>query len=92
MNKTPEGVIHYSDRGIQYCSSEYTRILLGNGMRISMTEENHCYENAVAERINGILKDEYMPDSTFKDFYEAKKHVPKLWNCITLTASLFTGS
>jgi transposase InsO family protein len=71
--KTPEGVIHHSDRGIQYCSNEYTRILLGNSMIISMTEENHCYENAMAERVNGILKDEYMLDSTFKNFYEAKK-------------------
>jgi hypothetical protein len=42
-----------------------------------MTEENHCYENAMAERVNGILKDEYLLDSTFKDFSMAKKHVPR---------------
>jgi len=38
-----------------------------------MTEENHCYENAMAERINGILKDEYLLDITFKDFAHAEK-------------------
>ncbi|MDR2042305.1 MAG: integrase core domain-containing protein, partial [Tannerella sp.] len=71
--KSPEGVIHHSDRGIRYCSNEYTKILLTSRMRISMTEENHCYENALAERVNGILKDEYMLDSTFKDLRMAKK-------------------
>jgi transposase InsO family protein len=69
--KNPEGVIHHSDRGIQYCSNEYIKILRKHKMCISMTEENHCYENAMAERINGILKDEYMLDSTFKDFHMA---------------------
>jgi transposase InsO family protein len=69
----PEGVIHHSDRGIQYCSSAYTKILLQHRMIISMTEENHCYENAMAEGVNGILKDEYMLDSTFKGGHIAKK-------------------
>jgi transposase InsO family protein len=69
----PAGVIHHSDRSIQYCSSEYTKILLKHRMVISMTEENHCYENAMAERVNGILKDEYMLDSTFKGGHIAKK-------------------
>jgi putative transposase len=54
-----EGVIHHSDRGIQYCSHEYVRQLESGGFRISMTEENHCYENSKAERLNGILKQEY---------------------------------
>jgi transposase InsO family protein len=71
--KDPEGVIHHSDRGIQYCSNEYTKILCKEKMIISMTEENHCYENAMAERVNGILKDEYLLDSTFKDFRIATK-------------------
>jgi len=60
-----EGVIHHSDRGIQYCSKGYTELLKNAGIRISMTEENHCYENATAERINGILKQEYGLDETF---------------------------
>jgi transposase InsO family protein len=61
----PEGVIHHSDRGIQYCCKEYVEILNRNKMEISMTEENHCYENAIAERVNGILKDEFLLDAKF---------------------------
>ena len=53
------GVIHHSDRGIQYCSAAYVEKLKRGGFRISMTEANHCYENSKAERLNGILKDEY---------------------------------
>ena len=53
------GVIHHSDRGCQYCCGAYVRLLAGHGCRISMTEENHCYENGRAERLNGILKQEY---------------------------------
>jgi len=60
-----EGLIHHSDRGIQYCSNAYTTLLKKHKIRISMTEENHCYENAKAERVNGILKGEYGLDSTF---------------------------
>jgi len=66
-------LIHHSDRGIQYCSKDYIKILEGNKIQISMTEENHCYENAMAERVNGILKDEYLLDRTFKDFKHAEK-------------------
>jgi putative transposase len=51
--------IHHSDRGCQYCSHDYVRGLTGRGLSVSMTEENHCAENAVAERLNGILKQEY---------------------------------
>lgn len=61
----PRGVIHHSDRGLQYCSKGYTQLLRNAGIRISMTEENHCYENATAERVNGILKQEYGLDETF---------------------------
>lgn len=52
--KSCKGLIHHFDRGIQYCSNEYTQKLIKKGINISMTEENHCYENAVAERVNGI--------------------------------------
>lgn len=57
----PEGArpIHHSDRGTQYCSREYLLILSERGLPISMTEKNHCAENALAERMNGILKGEY---------------------------------
>ena len=58
--------IHHSDRGSQYCSYQYTKRLFDRDLSISMTEENHCYENAKAERVNGILKDEYFLDIKFK--------------------------
>jgi transposase InsO family protein len=64
---------HHSDRGVQYCSHDYVNILKKNKIEISMTEENHCYENAIAERVNGILKDEYLLDRTFKDLNHAQK-------------------
>jgi putative transposase len=51
------GLIHHSDRGLQYCSNQYVEQLQKHKILISMTEENHCYENALAERVNGILKD-----------------------------------
>jgi putative transposase len=56
------GLIHHSDRGIQYCSKEYTDLLNKQGISISMTENSDPLENAIAERINGILKDEYLND------------------------------
>lgn len=63
----PEGrhPIHHSDRGCQYCCHEYVGMLRGAGMGVSMTEELHCYENAKAERVIGILKGEYELDQTF---------------------------
>jgi len=53
------GTIHHSDRGSQYCCHEYVQRLEAAGVGISMTQENHCYENSQAERLNGILKQEY---------------------------------
>jgi len=51
--------IHHSDQGSQYCCHEYVNRLRERGLPISMTESNHCAENALAERMNGILKQEY---------------------------------
>ncbi len=51
--------IHHSDQGSQYCCHEYVQRLEAGGLAISMTESNHCAENALAERMNGILKQEY---------------------------------
>lgn len=64
--------IHHSDRGCQYCCHAYVDLLRGQDISISMTEANHCYENAKAERINGILKQEYGLDQTFKTKDQAK--------------------
>lgn len=66
-------LIHHSDRGIQYCSKDYVSLLHENKITISMTEENHCYENAIAERINGILKQEYNMEGSFKTYSQAIK-------------------
>ncbi len=64
--KELSGLIHHSDRGFQYCSNPYTEFLTNNGIKISMSEKGNPYENAVAERINGILKEEFMLGDTFK--------------------------
>jgi putative transposase len=58
--------IHHSDRGCQYCSHEYVQQLQERGLGISMTEADHCAENALAERVNGILKQEYGLGASFK--------------------------
>ncbi len=67
-----QGLIHHSDRGAQYCSKQYVAELKKCKIEISMTEENHCYENAVAERVNGILKDEFYLDQCFFNTGHAK--------------------
>jgi len=54
-----EPLIHHSDRGLQYCSNEYQNLLSQNAIKSSMTEKYDPYENAIAERINGILKQEF---------------------------------
>ena len=54
------GLIHHSDRGVQYCSYEYVKLLQDNNIIISMTENGDPLENATAERVNGIIKQEYL--------------------------------
>lgn len=58
--QTSHPLIHHSDRGLQYCSSEYQRVLSTNDIRPSMTDGYDCYQNALAERVNGILKQEFL--------------------------------
>jgi transposase InsO family protein len=77
------GVIHHSDRGIQYCCSAYVKRLKRGRFRISMTEVNHCYENGKAERLNGILKQEYGLGDSFLSKSDARRAVNeavKLYN------------
>jgi transposase InsO family protein len=64
-------MIHHSDRGVQYCSFDYVRNLKENKIGISMTEKGDPYENAMAERINGILKTEFKLHKLFKTHHEA---------------------
>ena len=58
--RSKKELIHHSDRGVQYCSTDYVKLLQENNIEISMTESGDPLENAVAERINGIIKGEYM--------------------------------
>lgn len=71
----PEGEkpIHHSDRGSNYCSHRFVDMLTANGCEVSMTEVDHCAENALAERVNGILKQEYGMGQKFP----TKKHARK---------------
>jgi len=70
-------LIHHSDRGFQYCSPIYTQALESNKVRVSMTTKYDPYENAVAERVNGILKNEFLLDQTFYDEKQAQKEVKR---------------
>lgn len=75
---------HHSDRGSQYCSYQYTKELKKHQVKISMTENGNCYENAVAERINGILKHEFNLYATFKTTKQVQKTLKqavKIYNC-----------
>lgn len=67
--------IHHSDRGSQYCCGDYIQLLEAHDLKVSMTEENHCYENAKAERLNGILKQEYELGATLRNIDQARKMV-----------------
>lgn len=68
-------ILHHSDRGLQYCSRIYIDELRRNNCQISMTQDGSPYDNAVAERINGILKDEFYCDEKFDSFEQAKNHI-----------------
>jgi len=71
--KGPERPIHHSDRGCQYASHAYVRAVERAGLTMSMTEKNHSAENALAERVNGILKQEYWLDSNFENRRQAQQ-------------------
>jgi transposase InsO family protein len=73
--------IHHSDRGIQYCSREYVRLLEQNNIVISMTENGDPLENAIAERVNGIIKIEYLKGHLYNSMKELEE---KLSQVITL--------
>ena len=67
-------LIHHSDRGVQYCCDAYVKLLLDKKIKISMTENGDPLENAIAERVNGILKQELL-EERFPDFLTAQKNV-----------------
>ena len=73
-NLNAKKLIHHSDRGCQYCCADYVGILKKNHMRISMTQSGDPLENAIAERVNGILKEELL-ESNYNTFQAAQKSI-----------------
>jgi len=83
LKTAPEQLVHHSDRGIQYCSNSYVKLLQDYEIQISMTENGDPLENAVAERINGIIKEEYLHNyqvSSIKEAKELLEAVVELYN------------
>ena len=72
-----EGLIHHSDRGVQYCSGEYTALLEQHGIRISMTQNSQPLDNPKAERINGIIKGEFLDNYNLRGLNDAREGVRK---------------
>jgi transposase InsO family protein len=62
---------HHSDRGVQYCSKEYVKLLQDKNIQISMTENGDPLENDIAERVNGIIKEEYLDNYQISNVSQA---------------------
>ena len=75
-----KGLIHHSDRGCQYCCEKYVKLLQDNGIEISMTQDGDPRDNAIAERVNGILKTEWLYDDHFICFEDAYRRVAEVIN------------
>jgi putative transposase len=73
-NPNRAGLIHHSDRGVQYCCDKYVKLLTDKGIKISMTENGDPLENAIAERVDGILKQELL-DEVFPNFKIAQEEI-----------------
>lgn len=71
------GLIHHSDRGVQYCSDAYVDLLQQHGIKISMTQSGDPLENAMAERVNGIIKQEYMDYYKCTSLAQAAEYMQK---------------
>jgi transposase InsO family protein len=78
MPKGIKDVYHHSDRGVQYCSNEYVKILKKRRFKISMTEDGDPRENAIAERVNGILKDEWLNQMKPQSLGEASRQLQQI--------------
>ena len=76
-NVKGKNLIHHSDRGVQYCCGEYVKLLQDHNIKISMTENGDPLENAIAERINGIIKEEYLEHYVITNIIEAEKALAK---------------
>ena len=89
------GIIHHSDRGVQYCCHEFLDQLRKLGVRSSMTDADHCAQNALAERMNGILKSEFYLDLRFLHFVDAERAVAqavRLYNEVRPHTSLYMAT
>ena len=71
-------LIHHSDRGVRYCCDDYVKELEKHNISISMTENGDPLENAIAERVNGILKTEWIYDTHFDTFADAQSYVKRI--------------
>lgn len=83
LDELPDNLIHHSDRGIQYCSGDYVKLLQDYGIKISMTESGDPLENAIAERVNGIVKNEYLQGNRVRNIQHARQlldNAIKLYN------------
>ncbi len=74
---SPFVLIHHSDRGVQYCSAEYVEILRKEKIAISMTQSGSPYDNALAERVNGTIKNDFFPKKVYQNYKEAKKAIDR---------------
>jgi putative transposase len=75
QKQTHTQTIHHSDRGLQYCSSHYVSLATGRGMKMSMTQDSDPYENALAERMNRTLKEEFGLGNTLANLKQVKEMV-----------------
>ena len=80
LEELPGGhqLIHHSDRGVQYCSNAYVELLQKNGIQVSMTENGDPRENAVAERVNGILKEERLNSEVIRSLEKGRERTGEI--------------
>ena len=77
-SKSLKGLIHHSDRGCQYCCQEYVNELQRHGILVSMTDNGDPYENAIAERVNGILKTEWLYHTKLTSYKHAHEVIDRI--------------
>jgi putative transposase len=73
-----QGLIHHSDQGFQYCSAGYTGLLQQHAIAISMSDRGQPLQNSIAERVNGILKQEYLEPLGLIDKHQVMDQVPQI--------------
>ena len=78
LPKGTQNIFHHSDRGAQYCCHDYVKLLTKNNFKISMTENGDPLENAIAERVNGILKDEWLKQMKLESLAVAQKELKSI--------------